>query len=209
FAATGRRRTQVILYLLREAGLVCRGRRGYILKSADPISEDRIAELLSDYTDRAARDKDRLAEMMHYAQTTTCRTQVLRTYFGESAGDPCRRCDNCERGLNADADLIQPRRRRSRTAVPATQLEPATTASNPTIDAHGATVIESIHGEIHTTAPETLPHADQAKFAIGDRVRHKSFGLGRVRDLLGTAALVHFPRAGDKRVHTDFLSPAA
>ncbi len=64
-----------------------------------------------------------------------------------------------------------------------------------------------MHGEIRTTAPETLPQTEPEKFAVGDRVRHKSFGLGRIRDVLGSAALVHFP-SGDRRVHTDFLKRA-
>jgi ATP-dependent DNA helicase RecQ len=198
---TGRRRTQVILYLLREAGLVRRSRSGYILKHTDPISDAEINLLLAEYTDRAGRDRERLAEMMHYAQAATCRTQILRTYFGEDAGEPCNRCDNCARGLNADADLneAKPKRTRRRSA----QTEPAPPDPN-----HNITVIETIHGEIHTTAPETLPHAEPDRFATGDRVRHRTFGLGRIRDLLGSAALVHFPKAGDRRVHTDFLRPA-
>ncbi|HEV2575787.1 MAG TPA: ATP-dependent DNA helicase RecQ [Acidobacteriaceae bacterium] len=201
FSQTGRRRTQVILYLLREAGVVRRGRSGYMLKRTEPISDAEIGLLLSDYTDRASRDKERLAEMMRYAQAVTCRTQILRTYFGEDAGEPCGRCDNCARGLNADADLTEAKPRRSR------KKRIKEESPNPA-NGNGVTVIESMHGEIRTTAPETLPQAQQAKFAAGDRVRHKSFGMGRIRDVLGAAALVHFPKAGDRRVHTDFLRAA-
>lgn len=201
FSQTGRRRTQVILYLLREAGLVRRSRNGYVLKRTEPISDAEIGLLLSEYTERASRDKERLAEMMRYAQTATCRTQVLRKYFGEDAGEPCGRCDNCARGLNADADLTESKPKRSRKKR-VTEEPPKPANGN------GVTVIETIHGEIRTTAPETLPQAEQPKFAVGDRVRHRSFGLGRIRDVLGSAALVHFPKAGDRRVHTDFLRAA-
>jgi ATP-dependent DNA helicase RecQ len=201
FSQTGRRRSQVILYLLRESGVVRRGRNGYMLKRTEPISDAEIALLLSEYTERASRDKERLAEMMHYAQTPTCRTQILRTYFGEDAGEACGRCDNCARGLNADADLTESNPKRSRKKR---MVEEAAKSAN----GNGVTVVETIHGEIRTTAPETLPQAEQAKFATGDRVRHKSFGMGRIRDVLGSAALVHFPRAGDRRVHTDFLRAA-
>lgn len=201
YAGTGRRRTQVVLYLLREAGLVRRGRKGYALRSLEPVSDERIQDLLTDYIDRAARDKERLADMMHYAQTPGCRTQILRAYFGEPVGEPCNRCDNCERGLNADDDLrdARPKRRRRRSAESTPTAPP---------DSSPVTVIESMHGEIRTTAPETLPETEPDRFAIGDRVRHKSFGLGRVRDLFGASALVHFPNAGDRRVHVDFLRPA-
>jgi ATP-dependent DNA helicase RecQ len=197
---TGRRRTQVILYLLREAGLVRRGRSGYILRRTEAISDPEIDSLLVDYKDRANRDKERLAEMMHYAQAVTCRTQILRAYFGEDPGAACNRCDNCARGLNGDADLHETKPKRSgrkRAAIAEAEVAPA--------ERNNITVIETIHGEIRTTAPETLPHIERAKFAIGDRVRHKSFGLGRICDLLGDIALVHFPKVGDRRVRADFL----
>ena len=198
---TGRRRTQVILYLLREAGVVRRGRDGYVLKRTEPISDDEIRALLSEYTERANRDKERLSEMMHYAQAATCRTQILRVYFGDDAGEPCQRCDNCARGLNADADLLRGKPKRSR-------KKRAPAEANTTPEGNGVTVIETVVGEIRTTAPETLPQAEQPRYAIGDCVWHKSFGLGRIRDLSGDAALVHFPKAGDRRVRTDFLRAA-
>jgi ATP-dependent DNA helicase RecQ len=65
-----------------------------------------------------------------------------------------------------------------------------------------------MYGEIRTTAPETLPQVEPQRFNAGDRVRHKSFGLGRIRDIFGAAALVHFPKAGDRCVRTDYLRPA-
>jgi ATP-dependent DNA helicase RecQ len=197
----GRRRTQVILYLLREAGVVRRGRSGYILRRTEAISDGEIDFLLADYKERANRDKERLAEMMHYAQVVTCRTQILRVYFGEDPGSPCNRCDNCARGLNADADLTESKPKRTKRNLIAESDMPPAAGNN-------ITVIETIHGEIRTTAPETLPQVQPAKFAAGDRVRHKIFGLGRIRDLLGDAALVHFPKAGDRRVRTDFLRTA-
>jgi ATP-dependent DNA helicase RecQ len=202
----GQRRTQVILYLLRERGVVHRNRAGYSLKGGETLTAAAIDELLADYTARAERDKERLAEMMHYAQTATCRTQILREYFGEDPGTPCGRCDNCARGLNADADLHEPKPKRTRkraTASTQTTEQPAANTS-----ATGVTVIASIHGDIHTTAPETLPQPTPDTFAVGDRVRHKRFGLGRIRDLHGTNALVHFPNAGDKRIAVSFLTSA-
>ncbi len=202
FSQTGRRRTQVILYLLREAGVVRRGRNGYTLRRTEAVSDAEIDFLLGDYKERAGRDKERLADMMHYAQAVTCRTQILRVYFGEDPGSACTRCDNCARGLNADADLTEAKPKRSRRKA-AAAVDPQPAHAEDKI-----TILETMHGEIRTTAPETLPQAEEPTFAAGDRVRHKSFGLGRVRDLLGTVALVHFPKAGDRRVRTDFLRPA-
>ncbi len=218
----GQRRTQVLLYLLQDAGLVRRGRAGYVLASADaPVADGAIEALLTEHAHRASRDKERLAEMMEYAQITTCRTQVLRVYFGETPGDPCQRCDNCARGLDGagQADLLAPagdRRKRARAkkklafAPEAGSFGrgPESASAGSDRDAHGATIISSVHGDFHTTAPETLPQPEVSPFAMGDRVRHKSFGLGRILDIHSTAALVRFGKAGEKRVRTDFLQPA-
>ena len=205
-AGVGLRRTQVLLYLLTEAGLVRRGRGGYApANDRQPTGED-LVRLLADYTEHAGRDQERLAEMMHYAETGDCRTQVLRSYFGEQRGDPCERCDNCERRLSGEggerpAGEAAPRKHSRGKEAPAREARGVDTA--------GATVIESIHGDIHTNAPETLPHAEApAPFTAGDSVRHKRFGAGRVLDVQGDAALVRFAKAGEKRVQPDFLAKA-
>jgi superfamily II DNA helicase RecQ len=33
--------------------------------------------------------------MMRYGQTTRCRMQFMREYFGDAAGTSCEHCDNC------------------------------------------------------------------------------------------------------------------
>jgi ATP-dependent DNA helicase RecQ len=218
----GQRRTQVILYLLRDAGLVRRTRAGYVLASAIP-GDDRLEALLKEYTDRAANDKDRLSEMMQYAQTTACRTQVLRAYFGEDQGQPCHRCDNCDRGLagehGRDAEGCGSAGQRASGQIdeaPSPAASPngdGTQGLAPERDAHGAVVVETMHGEIHTTAPETLLQPEKSEFTRGDRVRHKSFGLGEILDVHANAALVRFAGAGsrpaEKRVRVEFLQRAS
>ncbi len=193
-AGVGRRRTQVILNLLREAGLVRRTPRGYVLTDAEPPTGDTLEALLKTYVDRAARDKDRLAEMMHYAETPICRTQIIRSYFGEPEGDPCNRCDNCQRA--AKGEQAEPEE------LPAAD----TPAAEP---AQHVTTIPSIHGEIHTTAPETLPASEpEPAFHRGDRVRHKRFGSGSVLDIHDEVVLVDFLKGGQKRLRADFLEAA-
>ena len=194
-ANVGARRTQVILYLLRDAGIVKGGRSGYALKAGNAPQDEALQEMLSTYETRAAYDKERLAEMMHYAETTQCRTQVLRMYFGEEEGEKCGRCDNCERGVEAPLPERTPQRKRE-----------GTVAEAPPADvAPAVTVVETMHGTIHTTAPETLPQAVSERFTVGDVVRHKRFGTGHVRDVHGDAALVRFAKVGEKRVLTSFL----
>lgn len=88
------RRLQVILHLMREAGLVQRRARGYI-RTARPANDNDFDLLLKHFEQQSSTDRDRLDEMMHYAQATGCRKQILREYFGEAPGEPCGTCDNC------------------------------------------------------------------------------------------------------------------
>ncbi len=213
YADVGLRRTQVILYMLTDAGLVRHGRRGYALNVAEPPTEDEVVKLLTSYEERAEHDKQRLADMMHYAETAGCRTQILRQYFGEELGEPCGRCDNCERGLVDTTAALQaaneaPRKGRPGGRKALRQAPMPDTAPDPhggTKDAHGVTVIATVHGAIHTTAPETIVHSEPEKFKRGDRVRHERFGVGEVRDIHGKNALVRFLKQGEKKLLTDFL----
>lgn len=212
YADVGLKRTQVILYMLADAGLVRHGRRGYTLHVAEPPSEDEVVELLKGYEERAESDKQRLADMMHYAETPNCRTQVLRQYFGEEMGEPCGRCDNCDRGLvdtaaelrAADEQHRTERRRLRQAPKPDSAPDP----SKGQQDAHGVTVIETGHGAIRTTAPETIVRSEPSAFHPGDRVRHQRFGIGEVKDVHGKNVLVRFLKQGEKRLLVDFLERA-
>lgn len=211
YADVGGKRTQVILYMLADAGLVRRARGGYRLSVATPPTEDEVAALLKSYEERAEHDKQRLADMMHYAETAGCRTQILRQYFGEELGEPCGRCDNCERGL-ADTDAELRAAEEAREGRPKLRQEPVPdTPPDPSAgqqDAHGTTVIQTVHGAIHTTAPETIVRSEPEKFQRGDRVRHTRFGIGEIKDIHGKNALVRFLKQGEKKLLVDFLEPA-
>lgn len=217
YAGVGLRRTQVILYLLSETGLVHRGRKGFVLQENQSVSTERLTELLSTYEQRAECDRARLAEMMHYAETSGCRTQVLRRYFGEDEGEPCGRCDNCEHGVSngttatfSAADHLGSHHRPEPAAGKSSiQPLPTDAPDSPAVDSHGARVIASIHGDIHTTAPETLPLSEAEPFRAGDRVQHKKFGAGMVLDVHGTQVLVRFENAGSKKLKAEFLTQAA
>ena len=224
---TGRRRTQVILHLLREAGLVRpivrpmaqRNGQGFSLASDEIPTDQALQAILNTYVERAHSDKDRLAEMMHYAESTSCRTQIIRSYFGDPQGEPCLHCDNC-----TAANTVQPA---SHASLPASSY--ASTPASLQVPAHlstrtaappsprsldspdpGLTRIETIHGDILTTAPETLPvPSTPAAIAPGDHVHHKRFGPGKVIDLHEANALVNFEKAGQKRLRVDFLTAVA
>ncbi|MGI4830199.1 MAG: RecQ family ATP-dependent DNA helicase [Janthinobacterium lividum] len=214
YAGVGQRRTQVILYLLTDASLVRQTRRGYLLNVAEPPSEEDIVKLLTAYEERGAHDKQRLEDMMHYAQTSACRTQILRQYFSEDLGEPCGRCDSCERhAQEREVTLRGLAEQKDGSGKPALRQVPEPqTAPDPTSgrrDAHGTLVIETVHGAIQTTAPETIVRSEPEKFKRGDRVQHAKFGIGEVRDIHGKNALVRFLKQGEKKLITDFLERAA
>ncbi len=101
------RRTQVILNLLTEAKLIRRTRKGYLLTSAASPDQAALESLLTTYTDRATRDKDRLAEMMHYAESSTCRVQLIRAYFTNPSPLPAANA------ITANARKLCPKRLRA------------------------------------------------------------------------------------------------
>ncbi|RIL02353.1 MAG: recombinase RecQ [Proteobacteria bacterium] len=97
-----RRRVRVVLAQLAGAGIVERRRRLHVRRAIADAGE--LDALLGEYESRHTSDRERLDAMMRYAQSTQCRVQRLRAYFGEDAGDACARCDNCEN----DAQRIPP-----------------------------------------------------------------------------------------------------
>ena len=212
-AGVGRRKTQVILHLLRQAGLISRGRRGYVLKHTEAPADEILAALLWVYVDRAQHDQDRLTEMMHYAETVDCRGQVIRQYFGDEAGERCGRCDNCKilEGGAAEghaARVVADARAqfRDRAVALAASAAPETHRADEAHDGSEVVRVETMHGTIVTTSPETLPKkAEEPPFSKGDKVRHARFGEGTVKDAFGEMALVHFAKGGDKKLKVSFL----
>ena len=187
-SGVGQRRTQVILYLLRETKMIRRVRNGYVLRNAEPVTDAHIEELLAEYTERAGSDRTRLDEMMRYAETVQGRRQVFREYFNEPLGEPCGKCDNC---VNHAAETRE------------------TVELHAAAEDHGVTRVETIAGTIVTTAPETLPHLNESpKFATGDAVIHKRFGRGTVQDVSGDTLLVRFEKAGSKKLKDGFVKKA-
>jgi ATP-dependent DNA helicase RecQ len=89
------RKTKVVVALLEAAGLVVRGRRLRSALPEDDGGQPNIDRLLDAYEDRAAIDRERLDQVMQYAQSALCRMALLREYFGEDSGENCARCDNC------------------------------------------------------------------------------------------------------------------
>lgn len=96
-AGLGLSRARVITAVLENMDLLRRSGSQLSLRRA--FSEAELAAFLETFEARHTADRERIQNMMRYGQTTRCRMQFLREYFGEPAGQPCQHCDNCQHPL--------------------------------------------------------------------------------------------------------------
>ncbi len=87
------RRTSVISAVLETMELLRRTGKGVALRRA--LGAQHLEAFLATFEARYDADRDRIASMMRYGQTTRCRMQFLREYFGDDVGAACEHCDNC------------------------------------------------------------------------------------------------------------------
>src|SRR5438105_1083623 len=81
-AALPEKRVKVVGAQLVAAGAAERlGRKLRRVRALEPAELDR---LLSEYEERHADDRERLEEIMQYAQSADCRVRKLREYFSEA-----------------------------------------------------------------------------------------------------------------------------
>ena len=106
-AELSERRTKVILAELDAMGVVRRKAGGKVSRLRSFADPGELAAFASSFEDRFGADRGKLDEMMHYAQTTACRTNLLAAYFGEEPEETCTHCDNCRDG--AAIALAHPR----------------------------------------------------------------------------------------------------
>lgn len=88
------RRASVIAAVLENMELVRRSSKTLALRRSFGSAE--LEDFLATFEGRYDADRERIDSMMQYGQTTRCRMQFLREYFGESTGEACGHCDNCE-----------------------------------------------------------------------------------------------------------------
>jgi len=103
-------------------------RRGRKLRAIRALTPEQLDALLAEYEERHSNDRERLEEMMRYAQSTGCRRRKLREYFGEPSGEPCGVCDNCVRPPierpSVPAPARRDRRRVPRLSLPRARFRP-------------------------------------------------------------------------------------
>jgi ATP-dependent DNA helicase RecQ len=93
-----RRKTKIVLVLLKRHGLVREYRGG----SWERLSDQRMTDVdlsadLTDYEQRRLQDRAKLRQMVSYCQSAQCRTRHILQYFGELVEETwmCGACDMC------------------------------------------------------------------------------------------------------------------
>ncbi|HEU5479395.1 MAG TPA: ATP-dependent DNA helicase RecQ [Candidatus Tumulicola sp.] len=91
---------KVILALLKKSGYIeTSGKSAYGLTEA--VRKNRSLVLsLANYETKKSYDQSKLAMMLQYAETTSCRRRFILNYFGEDFDVAnCGACDNCLRAI--------------------------------------------------------------------------------------------------------------
>ena len=93
---------KVILALLKKGGFIeTISRSKYALTDAARKNRDMVLNLAS-YETKKSYDQSKLAMMLQYAETTSCRRKFILNYFGEDYDYvTCGACDNCLRARPA------------------------------------------------------------------------------------------------------------
>ena len=176
------RKVRVLIAQLESAGIV-QGRGGKIKCVRQFSNPEEMTEFLSAYEQRHASDRERLEQMMRYAETTFCRMRFLREYFGDPSASDCGHCDNCRAKMEGRLTTPQP-------------IAVAPSAADGAVAAQ--------------LMPEVVAQPGTTKlFHIGDRVRHRRFGSGQVIEISGQNLTVDFGHSGQRRIRHEYIQKAS
>jgi ATP-dependent DNA helicase RecQ len=176
------RKVRVLIAQLESAGIV-QSRGGKIKCVRQFSNPEEMTEFLSAYEQRHAGDRERLEQMMRYAETTFCRMRFLREYFGDPSGSDCGHCDNCRAKMEGRLTTPQP-------------IAVAPSAADGAVAAQ--------------LMPEVVAQSRTTKlFHIGDRVRHRRFGSGQVIEISGQNLTVDFGHSGQRRIRHEYIQKAS
>ncbi len=182
---SARKLTQ-LLTLLEEVGAVVADADGR-LRSPDsaplPLAAARLA--LAEVERHQTVQRTRVDMMRQFAESRTCRSQTLLTYFGDRLDGPCGHCDNCaattaapepapakrRRGLgrtSGSAAVVPRQSSRVRASAPAPPGRPD--RSRVATPVRPATMPAQAGGVDRTDEP----------FPLHSTVRHRAWGTGTV-----------------------------
>jgi ATP-dependent DNA helicase RecQ len=96
---------KVILALLKKSGYIQQpAKSSYALTDAVRKHRDLILNL-ANYETKKSYDQSKLAMMLQYAETVSCRRRFILNYFGEDFNAVnCGACDNCLRAMRRGVD---------------------------------------------------------------------------------------------------------
>jgi ATP-dependent DNA helicase RecQ len=90
-----RRKTRIVLVLLKRHGLVREYRGGSWERLQSHLTSVDLSADLTDYEVRRLQDRAKLRAMINYCQSAQCRTRFILEYFGEDV-EPDWQCGNCD-----------------------------------------------------------------------------------------------------------------
>ncbi len=90
-----RRKTRIVLVLLKRHGVVREHRGGSWERLASRLTQVNLSADLTDYEERRVQDRAKLRAMVAYCQSARCRTRYILEYFGEDV-EPDWECGNCD-----------------------------------------------------------------------------------------------------------------
>jgi len=95
-AEVPRRKTRIVLTLLKRQSMVREHRGGIWERLATDVTHADLSHELRDYEERREIDRRKLEAIIRYCRTARCRTRMLREYFGERPPRDfeCGHCDN-------------------------------------------------------------------------------------------------------------------
>ena len=97
-----RRKSRIVLTLLKRHGRVREHRGGSWERLAEDVTQTDLSHELRDYEERREMDRRKLKAMIRYCRTARCRARTLLEYFGE-VRPPEYECGHCDN----DADVSQ------------------------------------------------------------------------------------------------------
>lgn len=174
-----RRKTRIVLTLLKRHRMVREHRGGLWERLTEDVTRSDLSHELRDYEERRAIDRARLETMIRYCRTARCRTRMIGEYFGGTTPDDfeCGHCDND----GIWTDLHSGNRIMGRPG-----------RSSPTEEEFCGT---SIGG------PDDLRMLEP-----GEEASHETFGTGVVLALDGDRVEIDFGGHGIRTVRRDFLT---
>ncbi len=90
---------KVILALLKKAGFIIASTRAKYKLSEQAKKNPELVLNLHNYETKKTYDQSKLAMMLQYAETASCRRKFILNYFGEDYEEQdCDACDNCLQG---------------------------------------------------------------------------------------------------------------